>query len=79
MLFFIVLGPDSDVIVVLIRHQKCVQHHGELRDREDTASHQQQITLPHCFNLGPFNTNKSPFRCPYVVNPFEVAGRNYLH
>ena len=27
------------------------------------------------FSLGPFNINKSPFRCPYVVTPFEVAGR----
>ena len=41
---------DSDVIVILIHHstfrynQYWVQHHGELRDREDTASHQHQIT-----------------------------------
>ena len=27
------------------------------------------------FSLGPFNINKSPFRCPYVVTPFGVAGR----
>ena len=27
------------------------------------------------FNLGPFNINKSPFRCPYVITPFRVAGR----
>ena len=26
-------------------------------------------------SLGPFNINKSPFRCPYVVTPFGVAGR----
>ena len=26
------------------------------------------------FSLGPFNINKSPFRCPYVVTPFGVAG-----
>ena len=26
------------------------------------------------FSLGPFNTNKSPFHCPYVVTPFGVAG-----
>ena len=24
------------------------------------------------FNLGPFNINKSPFRCPYVVTPFRL-------
>ena len=27
------------------------------------------------FSLGPFNINKSPFHCPYVVTPFGVAGR----
>ena len=27
------------------------------------------------FSLGPFNINKSPFRCPHVVTPFGVAGR----
>ena len=27
------------------------------------------------FSLGPFNINKSPFRCPYIVTPFGVAGR----
>ena len=27
------------------------------------------------FSLGPFNINKSPFRCPCVVTPFGVAGR----
>ena len=27
------------------------------------------------FSLDPFNINKSPFRCPYVVTPFGVAGR----
>ena len=27
------------------------------------------------FRLGPFNINKSQFRCPYVVTPFGVAGR----
>ena len=27
------------------------------------------------FSLGPFNINKSPFRCLYVVTPFGVAGR----
>ena len=27
------------------------------------------------FTLGPFNINKSPFHCPYVVTPFGVAGR----
>ena len=26
------------------------------------------------FRLGPHNINKSPFRCPYVVTPFGVAG-----
>ena len=26
------------------------------------------------FSLGPFNINKRPFRCPYVVTPFGVAG-----
>ena len=26
-------------------------------------------------SLGPFNINKSPFRCPYVVTPFGVADR----
>ena len=26
-------------------------------------------------SLGPFNINKSPFRCPYVVTPFGVAAR----
>ena len=26
------------------------------------------------FSLGHFNINKSPFRCPYVVTPFGVAG-----
>ena len=24
------------------------------------------------FSLGPFNINKSPFRCPYVVTPFGL-------
>ena len=27
------------------------------------------------FSLGPFNINKSQFRCLYVVTPFGVAGR----
>ena len=27
------------------------------------------------FTIGPFNINKSPFRCPYAVTPFGVAGR----
>ena len=27
------------------------------------------------FSLGPFNINKSQFRCPHVVTPFGVAGR----
>ena len=27
------------------------------------------------FSLGPFNINKSQFRCLYVVTPFRVAGR----
>ena len=27
------------------------------------------------FSLGPFNINKSPFRCLYDVTPFGVAGR----
>ena len=27
------------------------------------------------FTIGPFNINKSPFRCPYVVTPFRVVGR----
>ena len=27
------------------------------------------------FSIGPFNINKSPFHCPYVVTPFGVAGR----
>ena len=27
------------------------------------------------FSLGPFNINKSPLHCPYVVTPFRVAGR----
>ena len=27
------------------------------------------------FSFGPFNINKSPFRCPYVLNHFGVAGR----
>ena len=26
------------------------------------------------FSLGPFNINKSPFHCPYVVTPFGDAG-----
>ena len=26
------------------------------------------------FSIGPFNINKSPFRCPHVVTPFGVAG-----
>ena len=30
--------------------------------------------LGNVFSLGPFNINKSPFRCPYVVTPFGVAG-----
>ena len=27
------------------------------------------------FSLGHVNINKSPFRCPYVITPFGVAGR----
>ena len=27
------------------------------------------------FSHGTLNINKSPFRCPYVVTPFGVAGR----
>ena len=27
------------------------------------------------FSLGPFNINKCPFHCSYVVTPFGVAGR----
>ena len=27
------------------------------------------------FTIGPFNINKSLFRCPYVVTSFGVAGR----
>ena len=26
------------------------------------------------FSIGPFNINKSPFSCPYVVTPFRVVG-----
>ena len=43
------------------------------------------LAIPYCgnpkvrydtvFSLGPFNINKSQFRCPYVVTPFGVAGR----
>ena len=43
------------------------------------------LAIPYCgnpkvrydtvFSLGPFNINKSQFRCPYIVTPFGVAGR----
>ena len=34
-----------------------------------------KVRYDSVFSLGPFNINKSPFHCPYVVTPFGVAGR----
>ena len=34
-----------------------------------------KVRYDSVFSLGPFNINKSPFRCLYVVTPFGVAGR----
>ena len=41
-----------------------IPYSGNPKIRYDTVS-----------SLGPFNINKSPFRCPCVVTPFGVAGR----
>ena len=41
-----------------------IPYSGDTRVRYDTV-----------FSLGPFNLNKSQFRCLYVVTPFGVAGR----
>ena len=40
-----------------------------------TYSGNPKVRYDTVFSLGPFNINKSPFRCPYVVTPFGVAGR----
>ena len=41
-----------------------IPYSGNPKVRYDTVS-----------SLGPFNINKSPFRCPYVVTPFGAVGR----
>ena len=41
-----------------------IPYYGNPKARYDTV-----------FSLGPFNINKSQFRCPYVSQPFGVAGR----
>ena len=41
-----------------------IPHSGKPKVRYDTV-----------FSLGPFNIDKSPFRGPYAIYPFGVAGR----
>ena len=60
---------DSDVIVILIHHLQHfdtiqVQHHSELRDREDTASHQHQTT---CMCSGSGSSKQCGSPPPFVT------------
>ena len=62
------LLPILGLLAGVKHRMKClalvIPYSGDPKVRYDTV-----------FSLVPFNINKSPFRCLYVVTPFGVAGR----